>query len=412
MKKRWMRIAAVLMPVALLTAACGSSAGDSSSGSSGEVKIGVLENTAGALAATAGQSKAGLEYAAKDVSKRYLDGRKIKLVYIEDDGTAQGAVTAATKMIQQNGVKILTGSNTTDQGLALGPVVSRLGGLWIDFTAQGNELTGKSCQPGYFRVTGNAGSYARLAAKSAGGTSVKKWAFLGSDYGFGRDLDAGVRQAFDEQGLEVTKSIFAPLGSADFGSYISQLRSDPAEGLVVGLAGSDAATFIKQATQFKLFDKYKSIIGDGFLANLTPQDVPVYAAKIPQAIEIAGNLNQYMDNPEAKAYIDGYVAANPGKTAADAALPSTVTAYQALAIVAQAVAKAGATDPKSVSKALSGGKFEIPSGKVELRAADHQLLANGVISKPSQVDGKWVLKFQEVVKGADIEPPVSGCKLD
>lgn len=395
----------------LLTACSSGDGGSAAEGSSGPLRIGVLVNTAGALVTSSELSDLGFEFAAAQASEKYLDGREIELVRVEQDGTAQGAVTAATRLIQQEGVKIVTGSNTTDQGLALGPVVTRLGGVYVDFTAQGNDLTGKGCQTGYFRVTTNAAGYSRLAATVAEGTEVKKWAYIGSDYGFGRDLEAGLQDSITSVGGEITKSVFVPLGSADYGSYVSQLRDDDATGIIVGLAGSDAATFIKQGLQFKLFDKYDSVIGDGFLTNLLPEDLPTYAPQLPQAVEIAGLFNDRLDTPEAAEYVEAYQAAHTGSEASLSGNPAVFSAYQSVAVIAQAVAQAGTDDVKAVSDALSNGTFETPAGETSMRAEDHQLLTNGIVSKPEEIDGSWALAPVEVVPASEIEPPASGCDL-
>ncbi|WP_134765203.1 ABC transporter substrate-binding protein [Nocardioides sp. 1609] len=394
---------------AVLLAACSSPDEDGSGGASGPLKIGVLVNTAGALVTSSEQANIGLKFAADQASEKY--GREIELVPIEQDGTAQGAVTAATRLIQQEGIKIITGSNTTDQGLALGPVVTRLGGVYVDFTAQGNDLTGKGCQAGYFRVTSNAAAFARLAATVAKGTEVKKWAFIGSDYGFGRDLEAGLQDSLAESGSEITESVFVPLGSADYGSYISQLRDDDATGIIVGLAGSDASTFIKQGLQFEVFDKYESVIGDGFWATLLPEDLPTYAPQMPQAVEIAGLFNDRLDTPEAKEYVEAYKAAHTGSEASLGGSAPVYSAYQSVSIIAQAVADAGTDDVKAVSEALASGTFETPAGEVSMRADDHQLLTKGLVSKPEEIDGSWVLNPVEVIEAGDIEPPLGDCNL-
>jgi branched-chain amino acid transport system substrate-binding protein len=398
---------ALAAAVALTLAGCGGGSGGESGGK--PLKIGILLNKSGVLSATSADAQKGYELAAEQAASQ-LGGRKVELVEIEHDGTPAGTAAAAMQMIQQKGVKLLTGPNTTAQGLAVGPVVTRLGGVWIDSTSQGSDTTGKSCQPSYFRVVLTVHQYVQLFAAYLKDSPVKNWAFIGSDYAFGRDMGAGIKEKAAAAGGKVTKEIYSPLGNADFGTAISQLAGDGAKGLVTALSGSDAATFSKQAVQFDLFKKYDVVVGDGLLGNLPTAQLPSVAHKMTNAVEIAGNYNPDLQTAENKQYLALWQKKYPGQDYESLALKS-VNYYNAVSTYVQAVAVAKSDDGLKVRAALAGGRFTYPQGTVTIRAQDHQALLPGLVTTAKEAGGGWKFKISKNYTADQIEAPVDGCKL-
>src|SRR5699024_1105696 len=119
---------------------------------------------------------------------------------------------------------------------------------------------GSACKAGFFRTDMNdtmntAGLLAWLENRD-----VHDWDTLGADYTLGHDAAEGLKGGLDERGGAIDKELYAPLGPADFGSYISQL--DGGEGLLISETGSDAVQFVKQATEFGLLEKYDLVVGN------------------------------------------------------------------------------------------------------------------------------------------------------
>src|SRR6201999_2966663 len=96
--------------------------------------------------------------------------------------------------------------------------------------------------------------------KSSG---AKTWNVISPDYATGHSFAKKFNDLVESLGGSVQESLFAPTGTTDFGSYISQLGK-PADGLMVTLYMSDGNAFAKQQKQFGLFDKYKIVLGNGF----------------------------------------------------------------------------------------------------------------------------------------------------
>jgi branched-chain amino acid transport system substrate-binding protein len=402
---------AVAAALTLLVSACGgTSAALSGSSSEAPLKIGILTNKAGVLATTAADAMRGYELAVDEAPTKYLKGRKVQLVTTEFDGTPAGAVAAVTQMVQQQGVKLLTGPNTTAQALAFAPVATRLGAVWIDSTSQGEETTGAQCQPSFFRVVTDVNQLVNIADQSMKESGIKEWAFIGSDYALGQDMSVGVKAKVEALGGKLTTNVLAPLGTADFGSAISQLAGDPATGLITALAGSDAATFSKQAVQFDLFAKYKTVIGDGLLGNVPQSDLGAVAPKMTNSIEIASLYDATLPSPEAASFLAMVKAKYPNDDYVDFANRSAKH-YNALTAYVQATAKAGSDDALKVRQALAGGQFDFAQGPATIRAADHQVQVNGVVTAAVEQNGGWRFKVVKTYDAVSVTAPAQGCSL-
>ena len=161
---------------------------------------------------------------------------------------------------------------------------------------------------------------------------------------------------------------FSPLGTTDWGSSITKLKAADADGLFALVPGSDGIAFINQATQFKLFDQYKTVFGFQMLSE------PALKALGDKVLGFYGNVGYDVtaDNAKNQAFVDGY-------TKKYGSPPYGVPAdhYLAAQMLFEAVQKSKSVDPAKVKAALSGLSFDSFAGPVKV-AADHQLVPAGV----------------------------------
>jgi branched-chain amino acid transport system substrate-binding protein len=382
------------------------SSGGAGSSASGPVKIGIVENKSGVLAGLAQAALRGYQLAA-DQAPKLLGGRKVELVQVQDDGTPAGTVAAVTQLIERDGVQLLIGQNTDDQGLALAPIVARSGAVWLDNTSEGAALTGASCSAGYFRISQSVTSTAKVFDQVIAASGIKNWAYVGSDFGFGHDFASLVGAYVKSIGGSVSTSVFIPLGTADMGSYISQLAANKSTGLIEVLAGSDAVTFVKQAVQFNLFAKYQRIVDNGF-ENMSAAELQTYGPMLTNDVSPAP-YDVYSTVPGIVSYNKLFKAAYPSLTANGASL--SVTGYEAMSVMIQAVAKAGTADGMKVRQALAGGSFTLPWGTFAIRASDHQMYTGSVLTTPAKVNGTWIFAAGKTYSAAQVTPPNNGCHL-
>ncbi len=370
------------------------------------IKIGVLLIDSGPLASLKETQVKAANLAIEQINAAGgTAGKKLEAIFITYPGTPDTAVDGATRAVQKDGAMFITGMDTSSVSPALQAKLPALNALMLEVMANADSLTGKGCSPNYFRVNANDSIIMGAFREFLNDQGVKKWDIIAVDYAAGRDSAAKFKALITSQGGTIGKTIFAPSGTPDFGTKISELAAEPADGLFVTIFGSDAINLSKQQQQFGLFKKYKMVLGNSFVI---PQTLPAQGDTVLGVYQNIGFLPDF-PGVETEAFVKAYKAKYNGE------LPPYTGAdqYAAIQLIAAAVKKANSTDVDAVRKALSGLKADTALGDVEVRAGDHQVARRMAISQilPGP-DGKAAYHIKKIEPGSDIIPPVDpACKM-
>lgn len=387
---------------ALAAAALGASGAQAQG--QGPIRIGVLIIDSGPFATYASLVEDAARTAVDILNAEggVLD-RKFEAVVQAHAGTPASALAATTRLVQQSGASFITGQTPTSHSLAIAPKLDGLGALMIDAYSQGDDLMTKACQPNFFRVTTPDSVVAAVMRAYVKQSGAKTWNLISPDYAVGHSFSKKFTEMVHEFGGTVQADLFAPQGTTDFGSYISQL-SKPADALMVTLYMSDGNSFAKQQKQFGLFDKYKTVLGNGFATEFQ------LAAQGDAVLGVLNLLSYHASMPGERnaAFVKAFEARNkrrPIYTDADMMV--------ALEMLRAAIAKARGTDVAAVRGALAGLKAPTVYGEVEMRAADHHLLRQaGIAQVVKGPDGKPTFAMKYTQPGAALFPPPSPeCKV-
>ena len=114
-------------------------------------------------------------------------------------------------------------------------------------------MTGKQCSPygihfGLRHLC--AGTWHRQLRSPR--PAAIRWFFITADYAFGYALERDTIAAVQAAGGKVLGSVKAPLGTADFSSYLVQAKASGAKVMGFANAGTDLQNCIKQAAEFGL----------------------------------------------------------------------------------------------------------------------------------------------------------------
>ena len=395
--------------ICLLTAAAAGAMalfGASSAFAEDTIKIGALLIDSGPLAGLKESQTKAINLAIDEINAAGgAAGKKFEPVFITYAGTPDTAVDGATRAVQKDGALFLTGMDTSAVSPALSAKLASLNALMVEVFAQADPMTGKACNPNYFRVNVNDSMLMNAVGEFLKDKPIKSWDIIAVDYSSGRDAAQKFQALIKSRGGTIGKVLFAPFGTADFGAKISELGANPSEGLYVTIFGSDAINLAKQQAQFGLFGKYKMVIGNSFVI---PQVLPAMG---DSALGVDQTLGFVPGEPgaEAEAFVKAYKAKYNGE------LPAYTSAdqYAAIQLMAAAIKKANSTDVAAVRAALSGLKADTVLGTADVRAEDHQtarpILMNQIVKGP---DGKPTYEIKTVFPGAEIMPPVDpACKM-
>ena len=362
-----------LLTVGLL-AACGGDDGSSSGGggskSGDPLKVAIIPPSTGPLAVFGADAAKAWEYAAKEANANGgVDGHKVEIVKSQTDAQPTTTVRAARKVATQDGAKFIGGVMTSPEHGALQPQLAALGALNFNALGKDDALTGKGCSPNSFRAVQSNAMDVNAIAATLSKLPAKTWAIQAVDYSTGHSAADKFKAAAEKAGKQVVLESFAPLGSTEFGSYITKLKGADADGLFAVEYGADGVAFINQGAQFKLFDKYKTVVGLNMVSE------PLFKPLGDKIVGFYNNLGYDVgsDNAKNKAFVDGYTKAN-------GAAPYYVVAdnYIAAQMLFEAVKKAKSVDPQKVKAALPGLSFDSIEGPVKVDS-------DGQLVRPSHV---------------------------
>jgi urea transport system substrate-binding protein len=399
-----------MLVAALMLAACGSSGDDSTStgsatsGSSGTdkgtVKIGVLAPITGSLAPYGTAMKNGMDVAVDLINADGgFGGRKVEYTLVDDQTDPKAATTQARKLLVQDRVDLLMGTTSSATTLAVIPQAEAAKKPFI-YVAEGEDKTCDSSGGTRPLIFGNGETPEQKMAEFVPymlENLGKRVYFIGSDYVFPHFVNDVTEKLVKDNGGTVVGTDYAPLGTTEFSSYISKIKSADPEVIFIDVVGTDGVALVKQLGQFGL-DKKVKLTG---IPTFAPEAL-AGIAPVAQGVYTVDRYWEGLDNPVNQKYVAAYKKAFPD------ALPvptmAAVGTYGTLLLYKAAVEKADSVDADAVAEALSGISVESPAGKLTINPDNH------VVTGPEyllQVDGTGYKLVKEL--GAIPHPDHSGC---
>lgn len=367
------------------------------------IKIGVPLPQTGPLGILYSAEKKAAEYAVAEVNGRGgIKGRKVEVRYVDTEAKPDVARRQVEKLALE-GYNLIWGTVTSGEGLAVAPNLKRWNAVLVSSYSKSSKLIGDSCQPRFFRSDPSDPMEIAVTRAWLDTRKEKKWVTIGADYAFGHDATAGFLEAAKSANKEVSASVFAPLGTNDYGPYVQQLKNAAPEGVFAILAGQDAINFVRQAKQFGLFDAV-SVVG-----GLSYNQDSTLSAVGKDAIGLWGNIefSPAMDTPESKAFVEGWK-----KMFGEEPTDQSGEGYVGISVLLQAIEKAGTDDPETVAKALNGGTFTTLFGNAVMRAEDHQLTVPTYFGQVKDVNGKPEnVPVMSVPAEVTLPKPDPACKM-
>ena len=329
--------AAILGALSLALAACGGAAPAASVAPSGSpaapakapASSAAAPASAAASTAAAGTIKVGfivpLTGPAASVGKDNIDGFNAYLQSINssvaghkvqvipaDEGSPDTALTKAKELTESQQVDVLMGVNSTASCYAIAPYVKQAKVPLIVSLNCGAEslLTDtKYASPYIVRFTQNGTMINDPAADWAYSNGKRKAIVLTSDYGGGIENGDLFSSAFIKRGGSVVQELYPPLGTSDFGPYLSKLDQS-ADVFMVFLQGADALRFGQQyptyagANKPTLIELFGAVTAGPNLDQLKDKAVGYVASATYSTAEAT---------PENKSFMQAFGAKYPGR---------------------------------------------------------------------------------------------------
>ena len=331
------------------------------------IRIGVVTPLSGTYAGIGQQVKWGLDLAAAQINASGgVMGRKLELIYEDEEANPAVAVQKAEKLFQVNKVDFLTGTVNSGSTLAVGQLAERNNRLIATTVSFADSITADKCSPNVFRVNARAGMQSAALADWLAQTKPNANVFyLGPDYEMGRSTVAAFKSAAEAKGSKTVGEVFAPLDNKDYSPFFGQIRAARPAVIYTSVAGNDTVRLLSQMDEFGLNRNVQVVGASG---TVTSQNLPAIG-KAADGFVTGVGYSTSLDSAENRKFVADFEAATknqPDLYGADS--------YGVLFFYKAAVEKAKSVDTDKLREAMRGIQWPSPQGMKTMRAGDHQAM--------------------------------------
>lgn len=385
------------------------------------LKIGLMVDQSGALALYGFELEygftLGLLYAAGIDPAEYesidaaladvrLAGRPVEILIRDNAGDADTASSQARELVEQEGVELLVGAPSSGVTLGLQQVALDYNILLFAAPGASPAITSDNFNPNTFRVCRTTSQDALALASFATEGIGEDWIILAADYDFGRSSAAAFEATLGAKGVNfVRETIYAPLETTDFTTYLQEVLDSGADALLPIWAGDTSVALYQQMAERGVFDQM--VVVGAFNSN------DIVAVSDPNTV---GSISyivyhySFPDNETNDWLVEKHAALIPNPLTGATDYPDLFTECgfaTAQALAAGIEATGGDALPETLAPALEGLIFEGPKGTYYIRPSDHQALVPMYIAKLVNLNDPE-FKFLELigtVSALDSAPP-------
>ena len=324
------------------------------------IRVGVYGDTTGATSSFGQSTKNGIQLAFDEINAAGgVNGKKLEMIFEDDQGTPEKAKTVISKLINQDKVVAVLGEVASSNSLAAAPVAQE---------AKVPMITPSSTNP---KVT-EVGDYisrvcfidpfqGSVMAKFAANTLKAKTAAIFGDNS--SDYSKGLTQFFEQEftklgGTVITKQTYAQKDQ-DFKAQLTQMRDQKPDVIYIPGYYGEVGIIAKQARELGM--NQPLLGGDGWDS---PELWKLGGASLKNAY-ISNHYSADNPAPEIQNFVKAYTAKFNVAPDSLAAL-----AYDSAKVLADAIKRAGGTDSAKLKEAINATKeFPGVTGTITLDAS-------------------------------------------
>ncbi|MGM0885335.1 MAG: ABC transporter substrate-binding protein [Bacillota bacterium] len=349
MKKKKLASAFLSLSLAagVLAGCSGSGSSEKSSGDGDTIKIGVNLELSGGVASYGQSIAEGLELATAEINKEGIDGKKIKLIKVDNKSEASEATSGAIKLTSQDQVAAIVGAATSTNSIAQVqiaqdnkvPVISP-SGTSPEITFSKDKLNDYVFRTSFIDPFQGTVA-ANFATKEIKAKSAAIYIDSSSDYSKG--LAAAFKEQFEKNGGKVVAEEAYIAKDTDFRSTLTRLKSAKPDFIFLPGYYEEAGLIVKQARETGLDVPFMG--GDGWDS---PKLVEIAGAK---ALNNTFITNHYSSgDPDEK--IQNFVSAFKAKYKDKSPDAFNALGYDTGYFLADAIKRAGSADSEKIKEAL------------------------------------------------------------
>jgi branched-chain amino acid transport system substrate-binding protein len=281
------------------------------------VKIAFMNSLSSTSSVGAKQGRDGFALAMKELGGKF-GGVETQVIWEDDEGKPDVAVTKAKTLIERDHVDAIVGFTFTNVAMAaLKPIVESKT-FFLSTNPGPSPIAGKRCSPYFFSVSYQMDLESGASGKYANDAGLDTAFLIAPNYQAGKDSLGGFKHIYKGK---IVEEDYTPLHQIDYSSDVARIAAAKPSALYVFMPGAPGVNFVKQLRQAGLADKVT------FLSAFTIDESALPALQ-DSAIGLYGSADwaPNLDNPANKKFVAdfekayGYVPSNFSAHAYDAAM--------------------------------------------------------------------------------------------
>ena len=354
------------------------------------IKIGFHAPLTGFAASDGKSATTGAQLAVEQINAAGgVLGKQLELIVYDDGAQPKEAIPIANKLIGQDKVVFgISGSYSAPTRSAAGifqeaglPYISAYG-IHPDITRAG-DMVFRTSFLGEIQGKGGAKLIGELLGK-------KKVVMITLKNDFGKSLAAGFKEAAGNYGITIINEYEYTMKDRQFGSLVAKVKADNPEAIYASGYYFNAGPLV---SQLRAGGVTAAIIGqEGYDSDKFIE----IAGPAAEGVIITTSLDRDSDEPETKDFIAAFEKKSGGIKADMVA----ASAHTAVMVAADAMKRAGSTDPKAVQKALTQTHLKVSTGTISFNKLGEVVKA---IQNQIVKDGKW--HRHSIIDDADLLKP-------
>jgi branched-chain amino acid transport system substrate-binding protein len=181
-----------------------------------------------------------------------LGGQEIELLTDDDQLKPDVGLQVATRMIERDGVDILTGIVFSNVMMAIAKPVTDAGVVLISQNAGPSPLAGEQCLEDFFATSWQNDQSHEAMGKYLQDIGVERLYVMAPNYQAGWDSIAGVKRYFEG---EIVGEVYTQINQPDYAAELAALRAAAPEATFVFYPGGMGINFVKQYAQAGLSEQ-------------------------------------------------------------------------------------------------------------------------------------------------------------
>jgi len=304
-------------------------------------------------------------------------GVKFEIVGFDTKNSPQEGLNTLKSAIDQ-GFRYITQGNSSAVAGALVDAVAKHNErnpgkeiVYLNYAAVDPALTNEKCDYWHFRLDADTSmKMEALTSFMKDQAKVKNVYLINQNYSHGQQVARYFKEGMGRKrpDVKIVGEDLHPIAQVkDFSPYVAKIKQSGADTIVTGNWGTDLTLLVKALNdaglKLPMYTYYSGVTGTP-TALAGGGDSEVYVIAYGHANH-TGELGQ-MGQDFLKKFNDDYY---------------TFATYNGIQLLGAAMAKAKATDPVKVAKALEGLQVKSFAGEVTMRASDHQLQQTMFVTK-------------------------------